>query len=741
MANKKFSEFELKTTTSNVSHVVGYDGVENVRITPANFLDTTGGPYLPLAGGLMVGNTTHNDNVKSIYGDSGDLEIYHSGAGSYIVDNGTGNLDIRADSLSLLNAAGNEYYARFYTNGAAYLYNNGVAKFYTTGTGAEVIGDLLVTGTITGVGGSYLPLAGGTLTGALTGTSATFGGVVTINNNTPLIINGSDALMSFQNSAVNHWQVGLENTQSDRFVFYDNNASAYQLILESTTGNATFGGDVIIAEATNKGQLFFGTADTNYEIKGGGNFGYLSLNAPILRFDTGGSEKMRLDASGNLGLGTSTPTSGKLEIQQGTTTAALWVQTGGTTSSYTIADFRTGTNLSALNIKADGNSTFGGNVTVGSNFLVSSAATEYAYVNFGATTGYGWQVGKAPDTGGIVDDQGFYVYNLNTGYTGVNLAVLKSGNVGVGTSTPTVKLDVDVDNGTAITRTTMSAADGYRGGFEASNTHTGGATWSMFSTNNSDGYFGGGKFVIANETMSTVDASTPATVVIDSAGNIEQGTVGTTAAGYYYFNSTTAGDSGFLFRDNSSTNSGFITYNHSVDAMKFAAGGSERMRISSGGEVNIGGTTSTGKLTVESTGNHLHLRNTSATAGKFWNFDIASNNRLYILTNGNTGVYIDDGDTSWTGISDESLKENIKPLNNVLNKIKDYRCVEYNLKSDDTKGKKIGFIAQDWEGDFAPIISKDNDGLLGMKYTETIPVLLKAIQELTAKVEKLELNK
>ena len=51
-----------------------------------------------------------------------------------------------------------------------------------------------------------------------------------------------------------------------------------------------------------------------------------------------------------------------------------------------------------------------------------------------------------------------------------------------------------VDDGTAITRTTMSAADGYRGGFEASNTHTGGSIWSMFSTNDSDGYFGGGKF-------------------------------------------------------------------------------------------------------------------------------------------------------------------------------------------------------------------------------------------------------
>ena len=64
--------------------------------------------------------------------------------------------------------------------------------------------------------------------------------------------------------------------------------------------------------------------------------------------------------------------------------------------------------------------------------------------------------------------------------------------------------------------------------------------------------------------------------------------------------------------------------------------------------------------------------------------------------------------------------------------------IEYNLKSDKNKGKKIGFIAQDWENDFAPIITKDDDGLLGMKYTETIPVLLKAIQELKAEIEILK---
>ena len=156
-----------------------------------------------------------------------------------------------------------------------------------------------------------------------------------------------------------------------------------------------------------------------------------------------------------------------------------------------------------------------------------------------------------------------------------------------------------------------------------------------------------------------------------------------------------------------------------------------------GGYVGIGTTTPTGNLTVEASGNQLHLRASTATAGKFWNLDIASSNRLYIIDNGNTGVYINDGATSWTGVSDETLKENVKPLENVLDKIKDYRCVEYNLKSV-PNDKKIGFIAQDWKEDYPQIVDKDDDGLLGMKYTETIPILLKAIQELKAEIELLK---
>jgi hypothetical protein len=161
------------------------------------------------------------------------------------------------------------------------------------------------------------------------------------------------------------------------------------------------------------------------------------------------------------------------------------------------------------------------------------------------------------------------------------------------------------------------------------------------------------------------------------------------------------------------------------------------IHIRSGGNVGINTQNATGNLTVESGGNQLHLRASTATAGKYWNLDVASNNIFYIVNNSSNGVFITDGGTSWTGISDESVKENIKPLENVLDKIKDYRCVEYNLKNV-PNDKKIGFIAQDWENDFAPIISKDDEGLLGMKYTETIPVLLKAIQELKAEIEILK---
>ena len=113
-----------------------------------------------------------------------------------------------------------------------------------------------------------------------------------------------------------------------------------------------------------------------------------------------------------------------------------------TSGQFVLASRKSGTWTTYFDINSSGNSTFAGNVTLNQYLEISSTTAQYAYMNFGASAGYGWQIGKAPATGGVVDDQGFYLYNLNTGYQGVNLAVLKSGNVGIGTTSPTGNLTV-----------------------------------------------------------------------------------------------------------------------------------------------------------------------------------------------------------------------------------------------------------------------------------------------------------
>lgn len=85
MANKKFSEFTVKTSTSDVDFVVGYDGTDNVRITPANL---TGGGGASSLNGLtdclvdgtslyvgevpagLSGNPTNNTILGIAAGDS-----------------------------------------------------------------------------------------------------------------------------------------------------------------------------------------------------------------------------------------------------------------------------------------------------------------------------------------------------------------------------------------------------------------------------------------------------------------------------------------------------------------------------------------------------------------------------------------------------------------------------------------------------------------------------------------------
>jgi hypothetical protein len=117
---------------------------------------------------------------------------------------------------------------------------------------------------------------------------------------------------------------------------------------------------------------------------------------------------------------------------------------------------------------------------------------------------------------------------------------------------------------------------------------------------------------------------------------------------------------------------------------------------------------------------------------------------IYIQANAANGVYLSVGATSFTGNSDERLKNINSNIESAIDKLSTLRAVNFSWKSDDTNKENLGLIAQDVEQVFPQIVDKikmpskvdeeqtDETEYLGVRYTELIPVLVKAIQELKA---------
>ena len=97
------------------------------------------------------GNLPFSDNVKALFGNSSDLQIYHDGSASRIVDAGTGGLTLQADAnVVIQNSAGTETKAEFTTDGGVNLYYDNSKKLETTASGISVSGNVTVSGTVDG---------------------------------------------------------------------------------------------------------------------------------------------------------------------------------------------------------------------------------------------------------------------------------------------------------------------------------------------------------------------------------------------------------------------------------------------------------------------------------------------------------------------------------------------------------------------------------------------------------------
>jgi len=91
--------------------------------------------------------------------------------------------------------------------------------------------------------------------------------------------------------------------------------------------------------------------------------------------------------------------------------------------------------------------------------------------------------------------------------------------------------------------------------------------------------------------------------------------------------------------------------------------------------------------------------------------------------------------------SDVRLKENIKPIESALDKVKQMQGVEFNKINSSTK--EIGVVAQEIEKIIPELVLEDKEGIKSVAYGNITAVLIEAIKEQQKQIEELkqQLNK
>ena len=168
---------------------------------------------------------------------------------------------------------------------------------------------------------------------------------------------------------------------------------------------------------------------------------------------------------------------------------------------------------------------------------------------------------------------------------------------------------------------------------------------------------------------------------------------------------------------------------------------SERVRFAKDGNVLINKTTASGyplEVEVFSDGNLAYFTRQGANTKMFMGGTTAGATAFYIQSNTTNGVYLTAGGTSWTANSDIRLKNVISPIDSAVDKLTTLNPVIFSWKSDDTNKENIGLIAQDVKEVLPQVIDTNEDGFLGVRYLELVPVLVKAIQELKSENDTLK---
>lgn len=170
----------------------------------------------------------------------------------------------------------------------------------------------------------------------------------------------------------------------------------------------------------------------------------------------------------------------------------------------------------------------------------------------------------------------------------------------------------------------------------------------------------------------------------------------------------------------------------------FDVGGGEIYKTP-GGQVCFGTTQPTGvaRVTLYNTNNTATdinfqslLQSFSTTAYHYKANSGGATDVMFISGNGN----VTNLNNSYGAISDERLKTNIVNATPKLDQLLQVRIVNYNLLSDPSGEKLLGVLAGELEEIFPGMVEADENGYKRVKYSVFVPMLIKAIQELNAKI-------
>jgi len=313
--------------------------------------------YLPLSGGTMTGNLNHGDSVKAQFGAGNDLQIYHDGSNSYIKNN-TGVMRIHGTEVQIKDEDNNETLAVFNPQGSVDLYYDNSKKLATSSTGADVTGNLLVTGNAEAVVNIQGTTAGGSFVNFGDNTDANVGQIGYDHTSNYMRFKTADTERMRIDSSGN---VGIGVTNpSNKFQVSDSAGGSIASFTNTTSADLSINltaGVSLISPST--GILALGTSNTErMRIDSSGNVGIndsspshkLDVNGNIavsqgsriyltndsgfspnitnkdasnaMQFLTGNVERMRIDSSGNVGIGTSSPQA-KMHIDGGSSSNIL----------------------------------------------------------------------------------------------------------------------------------------------------------------------------------------------------------------------------------------------------------------------------------------------------------------------------------------------------------------------------------------------------------------------------------